>query len=276
MRRTYEWRFPLPRTHTGILQGNGAVGAMVWGEANVLRVTIGRADFWDHRGGMLWREGMSYANIRRLLEAGDEQGLRDLFEQPARAPGEPERPTILPLGRIELVLEPDATLTTGALDLDTGRVTVTAVAAGGQERQVTIDLSMAAPLLCVRLPAGGPPVTVRRVPAWDYVGDYLGSISFRPPQSFDGPSLSGWVQERPADPALCLGYRLTGDELWLAVDYGEDAEAARAATEAVVRQAATAGADALLAANTASWSAYWARVPRLDVPSPLLTFLYLA
>ncbi len=56
MNRTYEWNFPLPRTHTGMLQGNGTFGTMIWGAGSVLCITIGRADFWDHRGGMSWRE----------------------------------------------------------------------------------------------------------------------------------------------------------------------------------------------------------------------------
>ncbi|OIO96702.1 MAG: hypothetical protein AUJ92_05370 [Armatimonadetes bacterium CG2_30_59_28] len=47
MSRTYHWDFPLPRTHTGILQGNGLPGTMIWGEANTLRITLGRADFCE-------------------------------------------------------------------------------------------------------------------------------------------------------------------------------------------------------------------------------------
>ncbi|MGQ9555756.1 MAG: hypothetical protein ACUVX8_18275 [Candidatus Zipacnadales bacterium] len=45
MSRTHTWQFPLPRTHTGILQGNGTMGAMIWGSDNVLKIAIGRADF---------------------------------------------------------------------------------------------------------------------------------------------------------------------------------------------------------------------------------------
>ena len=79
MDRTYDWHFPLPRTHTGMLQGNGTLGAMIWGEGNVLRLTLNRADFWDHRGGLPWVERMSYAAIGDLLARGDEAGLRALF-----------------------------------------------------------------------------------------------------------------------------------------------------------------------------------------------------
>ena len=42
MARIYQWDFPLPRTHAGMLQGNGTMGVMIWGEGSVLRLTIGR------------------------------------------------------------------------------------------------------------------------------------------------------------------------------------------------------------------------------------------
>ena len=52
MKLKYDWTFPLPRTHTGMLLGNATLGAMIWGEGDTLRITVGRADLWDHRGGL--------------------------------------------------------------------------------------------------------------------------------------------------------------------------------------------------------------------------------
>ena len=77
---TYDWEFPLPRTHTGMLQGNGRLGLMIWGEGSILRLTLGRADLWDHRGGLPWTQKQSYGNIRDCLEREDEAQLRELFE----------------------------------------------------------------------------------------------------------------------------------------------------------------------------------------------------
>ena len=120
----YTWSFPLPRTHTGMLLGNGVLGAMVWGERNILRITLGRADYWDHRGGMPWTERQSYANIRSALAGGDEQRLRELFEQTPSQAGDPARPSILPIGRLEFDLGRGARLIAGVLDLGRGAIRI--------------------------------------------------------------------------------------------------------------------------------------------------------
>ncbi|MGI6206874.1 MAG: glycosyl hydrolase family 95 catalytic domain-containing protein [Anaerolineae bacterium] len=274
MSYTHIWHFPLPRTHTGVLQGNGTLGVMIWGEGNVLRLTIGRADFWDHRGGMPWREGMSYAAIRSLLEAGDEEGLRRLFERTDPPPGHPHRPSVLPIGRVELVLRPDLVLRRATLDMDTGEVVVEAEGPDGTRPVATLALSMQEPVLNVHLTEPGLLQAIQRVPAWQYVGDHLSSISFVSPDEFDLPGLAGWVQERPADPPLCLAYRQETTDLWMTALYGSDPEDARAQARRTIEAAAGRGPAALREANAAWWAGYWRRVPEVSVPNPRLQFLY--
>ena len=60
------WNFPLPRTHTGIPLANGTQGLLVWGD-DKLHVTIGRAGFWDHRGG---NDFQSVTTLRSAQPAG--------------------------------------------------------------------------------------------------------------------------------------------------------------------------------------------------------------
>ena len=86
--------------------------------------------------------------------------------------------------------------------------------------------------------------------------------------------LSGWVQSRPVDPPLCVGYRADDAELWLTLAYGEIPLLARANARAVLDPAIAAGADAHRAATAAWWDAYWRDVPHLDLPNPTLDFLY--
>ena len=43
--------FPLARPEVGMLLANGTVGVMIWGQDNILRITLNRSDFWLHRPG---------------------------------------------------------------------------------------------------------------------------------------------------------------------------------------------------------------------------------
>jgi len=273
MPRTYEWEFPLPRTHTGMLQANGVLGAMIWGEKSVLRLTIGRADFWDHRGGLQWTAAQSYAHIRDCLERSDEEGLRRLFEDTERGEGIPRRPSILPVGRIDIDFGRGAVITTGVLNIDDGTVSVR-VRKGGRERVVRLALDMKKPVLFLSLPAGLKPKAIQRIPAWEYVGDYLRTISFAPPEFFDAETAAGWTQMRPADPHLGVGHRLEGRSLAIAAVYGESADAARKGVGRVLSRAVREGFTGLRERSRRWWKAYWRDVPRVDIPNERLRFLY--
>jgi hypothetical protein len=274
MDKTYQWDFPLPRTHTGMLQGNGRLGAMIWGEGSELRITLGRADLWDHRGGMPWTPQMNYASIRRLLESGDEAGMRAIFENVSPAPGQPRHPSVIPVGRTDLSLGAGVTLRRGLLKLASGQVQVMAVDAEGREHSIVLDLSMDEPILHVELPPALAGCTVRAVPAWDYIGKRLEAISFAPPKSFENDRSCGWVQALPADGAVGAACRREGCSLWIAAERGGDSVEARQRAEALLARFASAGPDALRRGNGVWWDAYWSRVPRVELPNDKLAFLY--
>jgi hypothetical protein len=270
MSRTYDWYFPLPRTHTGMLLGNGTLGAMIWGEGSVLRVTLGRADLWDHRGGIQWNAEMSFANIRAALEAGDEQRLRTMFSPPAKKDGEPQYPTILPLGRFELDFGPGAVLTCGKLDLDAGLAAVE-VEVGGTAHTVRLVLDMDAPVVGIEYPKSLAMPALRRVPAWEYVGETLAQRSFSAPRLFEYDAGCGWVQERPADPSLCVAAERRGRELFLTAVVGEETTTGARAT---IAAAAAHKFYDLRKRARAWWKAYWETVPAVDIPNERLQFLY--
>ena len=66
MLKTVRYDFPLPSAVNGAMLGNGATGVMIWGEKNVLNITTGSGDLWDHRGGIELTEVQNFANILRL------------------------------------------------------------------------------------------------------------------------------------------------------------------------------------------------------------------
>ncbi|MDA0335888.1 MAG: hypothetical protein O2782_12035 [bacterium] len=270
---TYEWEFPLPRTHTGMLQGNGRLGLMIWGQGSVLCLTLGRADLWDHRGGLPWTEKQSYANIRACLESGDESRLRALFEDTSRPEGEPPRPSIIPVGRLELDFGPGVELTTGTLDTADGTVTV-GLRKGRRQYTVRLLLDMQADLACIELPPGLMVPKVSRLPAWNWVGVELAAISFQRPQRFATSDAAGWYQMLPVDPGVCVGYAWQGRSLVVGVARGPDQPQAQAAVAALLRAHAAAGMDTLRRRIGRWWKAYWKDAAQLELPDAQLAFLY--
>lgn len=272
---THSWHFPLPRTHTGILQGNGTFGAMIWGGDHTLKITLNRADFWDHRGGMPWTEGMSYRAIRCCLEARDEAGLRQLFERGPVPKGEPRRPTMLPLGRLELDFGENSRIKKGTLSFADATVVI-AIERGGCDHRLRLTMLMDRPVLLLEYLDRLRPVAIRCITAWDYVGEYLASVAFEKPFLLQGDpgALRGWVQERPADAPLCVGYREALGCLAVTAVYGADVARARHEAEEVLSGTFAEGATRLRRANAAWWEGYWQNTPVLDIPNERLAFLY--
>ena len=105
MDKTFTREFPHRTCHEGTMLGNGWLGLYLWGEGRTLRVTVGCATLWDHRGGLEWSERQNYADIRQALEAQDAARLQAIFASSSpQQPDLPERPTLIPAGRIELTL----------------------------------------------------------------------------------------------------------------------------------------------------------------------------
>ncbi|MGF7218460.1 hypothetical protein GGR92_004637 [Spirosoma lacussanchae] len=55
---------------------------MVWGTTRQLTITVGRAGFWDHRGGNEFTAKTTYQDVKRLLRAGNYAGIKEAFAIP--------------------------------------------------------------------------------------------------------------------------------------------------------------------------------------------------
>src|SRR5262245_308198 len=61
---------PLARWDEGLPLGNGVLGAMVWGENNVLKISLDRADLWDERTPPVFaKPEWTYATLKQLVAA---------------------------------------------------------------------------------------------------------------------------------------------------------------------------------------------------------------
>ncbi|MFW5894034.1 MAG: glycosyl hydrolase family 95 catalytic domain-containing protein [Verrucomicrobiota bacterium] len=263
----------MPRTHTGVVLGNARFGAMVWGENNVLRITLGRADLWDHRGGLQWTENQAYSTIRDCLERNDKEAIDRLFAV-GRDPGQPRNPSVLPIGRFELVFPESVCLDYAELDMRRAQLDVH-VREGTIKRKLSLFLDVFNPLLVVELPVNlRNLVELRPVPAWSAVGDYLASVGFSPPEVFVDGELCLWRQQLPADSDVEVLCRRRQDALLMTACLGSKKQTARERADELLALVDAEGLENRRRLTREWWSDYWAQVPTLSLPSPNLQFLY--
>ena len=102
--------FPLPRIQTGAVLGNSFLGVMVWGGDNICNISLGCSALWDHRGGLKWNEKQNFKDIHAALLRGDLDSIREMFRPETELqPGQPRRPSLVPVGRVVLTLGVGAT-----------------------------------------------------------------------------------------------------------------------------------------------------------------------
>ncbi len=272
MNKSISWFFPLTDCHEGIPFGNADIGALVWGEGRTLRVTISRADLWDHQGGLEFG-GFTFRQIRAALEANDEPGLRALFPKS----GTILMPTALPLGRFEFVLPAGAALKEGRLALAKGVAEIDVVK-NRLVHTVRVCMDPESGLVFLRWPAGLRPEDVAAVPAWDNTEirpEFSGPRGYLPPERFDEESLVGWEQtlRLPDDPPVAAFCATRGAESVIATARGTKKRSA--ATSARALLPASAGFwTAAEKASSAWWRAFWKDAPDIDTPNRDLDELF--
>ena len=262
------WHFPLPRTHTGILIGNGTQGLMVWGEST-LNITVARAGFWDHRGGNAFETRATFASVRRLLEANDEAGIRDLFAGAAKSPSSPQHPQQIGGGRMEISLGKGWRPVEGRLDISRAILTVRFTGPGKKSARITIRQVMNEELAWLDFDAASArTASIKLIPSWAHVGKALEAVGCLPPDQWTGKNEGGFCQTLPEDEPMAVAWRRQGRRVVLATALGPDApQQARQRVDKGITPAAIRVTDAW-------WKAYWQDVPRLQLPEASLQHSY--
>ncbi len=266
------WHFPLPRTHTGALIGNGVQGLMIWGVDNQLNVTIGRAGFWDRRGGKDFLKNTTYKQVKNFLYSKNEKGLRNAFGMDvAPEPGQPSRPHQIGGGRLEIEMPKGWKLQKGVLDLNYGIFEATARNENGEFEIIRIRQSVfgeaAAITLSSKLDAQ---VKVRLIPSWEHVKDLLEPVGVQPPESWtherEGrPTIHGFIQRLPEDEPLAIGYKRTKNNRIII-----GSSVAENAIDNVVDELRDMPVWQIIKEDVNWWDNYWNDVPKINLPNPIL------
>lgn len=141
----------ITRWDEGLPLGNGLFGVLVWGEKNIIRISLDRADLWDTRLPEVFADpGWTYANMIALKEAKNHGEHQRLFDVPYDTI---PYPTKLPAGRLEVVLPEGEAVTDFRLDLRNGTASI-----GIQHGPKSFGSAG------VGVPGDGPTAVVFRVP----------------------------------------------------------------------------------------------------------------
>ena len=271
------WHFPANSTHDGIPLGNGLFGALLWGQNHALHITINRQDYWDHRGGIEFGKETTYENLCQWLRAEDEASLRGAFEGITPPLGQPNRPTHLPMGRLDFSFQLGE-IEDGCLSLSTGEAVIRLNSA----RPIVVRAIMprGQALLALRIEGlsienlvltSAPPNTPEVLDHWQAYGLEI-------PKSLDEGDSGGWVQPLPADPALAVrwycGHHNNGIEIYLVAERGETREQAWTLAKETLTNAKRLGYAALADGEATWWRNYWQQTAKVSIPDNTLQELY--
>jgi alpha-L-fucosidase 2 len=119
--RKLELEGPITRWDEALPLGNGLMGALVWGEAGVLRFSMDRGDLWDERPIEGFETpGFTWKNLVGLVREGKHGEVFEQFEKPYWSP----YPTKIPGGRIEVDLAKGAVPGVFTLDMERAEAAV--------------------------------------------------------------------------------------------------------------------------------------------------------
>jgi hypothetical protein len=261
------WHFLINRPHAGILLGNGTQGLMVWGGGRQLNITIGRAGFWDHRGGNEFSTKTTFQDVKRLLQAGDEAGIKKAFDIPKNKDVGFGHPQQLGGGRLEITLPEGWSLTQAELNTKEGKIIV--ITANPQKVLQTLLIQQAKDTdyetAWITLPnALNKSVTCKLIPAWEAIQDKAKEIGISTPETFELGPAKGFTQMLPNDLPLSISYQQQGSLISIASAIHQKAP------NATLMRLSVFDAAKVTSANQKYWQDYWASVPKISLPDPVL------
>lgn len=260
-----EWDFPRDgNCHEGLAFADGVTGTLVWGGGDTVKITVGRADLWDHRGGYPWTPEQSYSNIVASVRSGDRDRLCALFKN-VTPPGEPRNPFLVSLGRITVKL-PGATLVAGTLDPKTGLGTLD-YARGGRTNRAEIAMAKSPRAFAMKFP-DGEDFTVDTLPAIEMpaVKAKLKPIGYGPVERIAPRKRieGGFRWKLPADPAVTLRWEVKDGTLFAGTSRGD----------APVSFDEDCTFEAVRSASVAHWRRFWAEGASVTVPDPVIQRIF--
>ena len=211
--------FPLPEQQQGAMLGNGLLGAHLWGEKNLLNMSIGCASLWDHRGGLPWTPEQNFEFIKKSVAAGDIDTIKQVFSSKT-VDGGITRPTLIPCGRVVIHLPENAELLRYEIELNKGETRIIYLDKDTEKSLIfCADMSTKHGFACQGMT---DEMQLELLPAYVLykldLGGKPGSLAARgyePPQEVKEETLLAFLQKMPVDPSFSLLLKRNGTEFSL-------------------------------------------------------------
>ncbi|MCC6821530.1 MAG: glycoside hydrolase N-terminal domain-containing protein, partial [Verrucomicrobia subdivision 3 bacterium] len=251
--------------------GNGLLGGLLWGETNLLRLSLDRGDLWDLRTPPEIHEpGFTFQNMAKLARERNQKEIGRLFDEPYNQP----TPTKIPAGRLEILLDPTQSVERFELNLATaeGRAEL------GSGQQCEAFFSATKPVALLRITGPEPKEIRLRLPGSG--GGDTGPSSHAvaklgyPAARMGSDGRAHWFIQATAGPlkyCVFVESRRAGEATLVAATVtasSADQDVLREARR-LVSAALRQGYAAALRPHAAWWAKFWAQsavtIPELDI-----------
>lgn len=258
----FETRLAAPITSwdEGLPLGNGKLGALVWGEDNLIRISLDRGDLWDQRPAPeLADPGWNYANMRKLVAEKNSKEISRLFDACYE---QHDTPTKLPVGRLEVLLSKDLTAKEFHLDFKSA---VAAVRSSGKPTECFVASDK--PLIWLSIPSPAAKVKLRQPTAESGALKRLGYEAATETASENG--ISVLTQNTPEGKSFSIVYgvrsTLKGTELVATVTALESSSTAKDSAVKLVRDSLRSGFERAKRSHADYWKRFW-KVSSVEIP----------
>lgn len=255
---------PIKTWDEAVPLGNGTMGVLLWGETNVLRLSLDRGDLWDERPSKAFlkiRDRFNWATLQQLVASN----RMDEFNAICDANYDYNTsPTKLPAGRVEITLDPSQSVESFELNLATAEGVV-AGKAGELARLFVNAADIANPVALMRIQ--GPPLKDVRLKTPASVK----KLGYPAPRTGEAEGLR-WFEQPAADGfsyAICAAWKRVGGSTLLAVTVAtrNEGKSPQAVAEARVKAALKRSYEKQFPNHAAWWAQFWGH-SSVQIPEP--------
>lgn len=264
--------FPLPVMQSGAMLGNGKMGVLLWGEKNILNITLGCGDLWDHTAAGEY-EKCPFSRSLKAKEEGDHEYYRHF--QTKIDNGVLIKPNLIPLGRIVIDLGEKGTLLYHEIHIKEGLTKVYYEAEEGVKTlEFTSDMSCKSGLVCKGITSG---MTLEVRSSFDLFRYEKGrapgahcsleACNYKAPAWYRDEKNIAFCQKMPSDPSFSLLVQKR-EEGFATFVYREREDLAELVKESLPLW------EEVLASSRQWWKEYWERIPVIEIPDEDLKEIY--